>query len=153
MNFNRCTRGFVWDFEGSLRSHQDSPWNFYGNVGNPLETFKISHKCFRTVGCIINPFFLQTQNFHPLEVWFQTAQTILCTVGWGYVNGWLGCSLHTTTHPPFTIPQWYGWWRWWSFSILNYVYIYTYTHIYTYTTRFTGLGYIVYDRKTHSPHA
>jgi hypothetical protein len=41
------------------------------------------------------------------EFFFRAAWAFSYTVGWGFVNGWLGCGLPTTTHPSFTAPQWH----------------------------------------------
>ena len=65
------------------------------------------------MGWTINPLILQTLIFHPpiihsFGVFFRVARAILKAARWGSLNGWLGCDLPRTTHPPFISPWWHG---------------------------------------------
>ena len=56
-------------------------WDSIGNFGNPMGTFKITHKCSHTTGWTINPLILQTLIihlliFHPPEVFLRAVREV-----------------------------------------------------------------------------
>ena len=92
-------------------SPSSSTRNSIGTLGDPLETFKIPHKCSHTMGWTINPF--ANIDFSSVRISSVASFFLGCSVSfvdhiWGSVNKWLGCGLPMTTHPSFIMPQWHG---------------------------------------------